>query len=129
MRISVLAAQHMAELPLGLVLTDEQVLRNLRDATRQYCGYASLTSGQTVNESALGGGAEPVDVDLTTSELALIRPLWLLYNERENGMALESSRSMGADPYGRSVAEVQASIQDYELRLPQLAFCSDFVTI
>ena len=64
----------------------------------------------------------PVDVDLTHSELAIIRPLWLLYIEHENAMALEASRSQGADPYGRSTPEVKQSILDYERSLPQLTF-------
>ena len=40
----------------------------------------------------------------------------------ENAMALEASRSQGADPYGRSTPEVKQSILDYERSLPQLTF-------
>ncbi|MFJ3685582.1 hypothetical protein [Pseudomonas sp. NPDC090208] len=129
MKLSDLAAQHMAELPIGLVLTDEQVLRSLRDATRFYSGYADLESGQEISASALGDGETDQDIDLTHSELSQIRPLWLLYMERENSTALEASRTMGADPYGRSVAEVQAAIADYERELPRQAFSFDFVSI
>lgn len=129
MRISVLAAQHMAVLPIGCILTDEQVERSLRDATRQYCGHADLASGQSVDDQALAGGVEGQDVDLTHGELSIIRPLWLLYLERENSMGLEASRTQGAELFGRSVAEVQMSIVEYETRLPQLAFVADMVTI
>lgn len=131
MKVSQLVEQYLAELPIGCVLTEEQIARHLRDAVRQYCGYARLTSAQSADtihsdiyaaDAAPGAVPEVVDVDLTHSELAIIRPLWLLYIEHENAMALEASRSQGADPYGRSTPEVKQSILDYELRLPQLTF-------
>lgn len=128
MKISQLVDQYFADLPIGCVLTEEQVTRHLRDAVRQYCGYARLTSAQSVDDvhSVLDdtSGATPVavDVDLTHSELAIIRPLWLLYIEKENSTALEASRSQGAELFGRAVSEVVQSILDYELRLPQLTF-------
>lgn len=129
MKISVLVAQHMAVLPIGCVLTEEQVERSLRDATRQYCGHADLESGTDVDGQALTGKEPGQDVVLNTSELSIIRPLWLLYMERENSTALEASRSQGAELFGRSVAEVQMSILEYEMRLPQLAFSAEWVTI
>lgn len=127
MKLSVLAAQYMAVLPIGCVLTDDQVLRSLRDATRFYCGHADLASGGSVSALALGEAGE--DVEVSESELSIIKPLWLLYMERENSTALEASRTQGAEVYGRAVSEVQASIIDYEARLPALAFCEDWVTI
>ncbi|QLG96716.1 hypothetical protein HZF02_32890 (plasmid) [Pseudomonas yamanorum] len=129
MKISELATQYMAVLPLGCVLTDDQVQRNLRTAVRFYCGFADLVSEEAVNGQALIGSDEAQDVTLSHGELALIRPLWDLYMERENSMALEASRSQGAELFGRTVAEVQMSIQEYEMRLPQLAFCEDWMTI
>jgi len=127
MNISQLVDQYVAELPIGCVLTEEQITRHLRDAVRQYCGYARLTSAQsldTVHSDLYTPGTDPVavDVDLTHSELAIIRPLWWLYIEKENGTALEASRSQGADPWGRAVAEVAQAITDYEARLPSLTF-------
>jgi hypothetical protein len=127
MKISQLVDQYVAELPIGCVLTEEQITRHLRDAVRQYCGYARLTSAQsldTVHSDLYTTDTVPsaVDVDLTHSELAIIRPLWLLYIEKENAMALEASRSQGADPYGRNTAEVTQSILEYEGSLPRLTF-------
>lgn len=127
MKVSQLVEQYIAELPIGCVLTEEQIGRNLRDAIRQYCGYARLTSAQsldTVHSDLYTADTLPVpiDVELTHSELAIIRPLWLLYIEKENSTALEASRSQGAELYGRTVSEVVQSILDYELRLPQLTF-------
>lgn len=127
MKLSVLAAQYMAVLPIGCVLTDDQVLRSLRDAVRFYCGHADLASGGSVGALALGEAGD--DVEVSESELSIIKPLWLLYMERENSTALEASRTQGAEVYGRAVSEVQASIIDYETRLPALAFCEDWITI
>lgn len=129
MKISDLAAQHMAQLPLGLVLTPEQVERSLRDAVRFYCGHADLESGDVVDARALINGDSTQDADLSHSEFSLIQPLWLLYLERENAMAMEASRSFGPEMVGRSVAEVVMGITDYESRLPMLAFQEDYVSI
>lgn len=129
MKISALVTQYMAVLPIGCLLLDEQILRSLRDATRQYAGLAVLESGQVIDETAQGGADGAQDIDLSPSELALIRPLWLLYMERENSMMLEASRTQGAELYGRTVSEVEAGISEYLSRLPLLAFSSDVVSI
>lgn len=129
MKSSLLVAQHMEVLPIGCVLLDDQVERSLRDATRQYCGYANLESEQVIDSMAQAVADSSQDIDLSLGELSVIRPLWMLLLERENSMALEASRSQGAEVFGRSVAEVQADIRDYETRLPLLAFSSDIVSI
>lgn len=116
MKLSQLVEQYLADLPIGCVLTEEQIARSLRNATRQFCGYAVLASAQSAGGP--GGG----DVDLSDSELAVIQPLWMLYMEKENAMALEASKSQGAELFGRSVSEVVPSILEYELALPRLAF-------
>lgn len=116
MKLSQLVEQYLADLPIGCVLTEEQIARSLRNATRQYCGYAVLASAQS--SDGLGSS----DADLSDSELAVIQPLWMLYMEKENAMALEASKSQGAELFGRSVSEVVPSILEYELALPRLAF-------
>lgn len=127
MKISQLVEQFIAVLPIGCVLDDVQITRHLRGAVRQYCGYARLANAQSadgvhtdIDVSETAEGAQ--DFDLTPSELSIIRPLWMLYLEKENGTALEASRSQGADPWGRPVAEVAMAITDYEQRLPSLTF-------
>ncbi|MBV4524313.1 hypothetical protein KVG88_30025 [Pseudomonas sp. SWRI74] len=129
MKISALVAQYVAVLPIGCILTEQQIERHLLSATRFYYGCADLASGEPVGADALIATNAAQDVDLSESELTLIRPLWDLYMEKENSMALEASRTQGAELFGRAVAEVQMSIQDYELRLPQMAFCEEWVTI
>lgn len=134
MKISQLVAQFFAVLPLGCVLDEEQVTRSLRKATRQYCGYAQLSSqtasdGTFTDIDATDTAVNAQDFDLSPSELAVIRPLWKLYIDEENALALEASRSQGADPFGRSASEVAAAIAEYEQRLPSLCFTFEIRSI
>ena len=67
---------------------------------------------------------------ITPSEWALIKPLYLLYVERENARALEASRMQGVDPYGRTVSEVQSDVERYENGdMPRIAFFQPSETI
>jgi hypothetical protein len=127
MKISQLVESYEAQLPIGCVLLTDQITRSLRDAVRQYCGYARLKNARDadgcyveIDASETATGAQ--DFDLTASELSIIKPLWHLYLERENATALEASRTMGAELFGRSTAEVGPAIEAYEARMPSLAF-------
>lgn len=62
---------------------------------------------------------------LSMGEWALIRPLFVLYTERENAMRLEASRTMGLDVYGRTAGEIAGDIAQMESPdgLPARAFC------
>jgi hypothetical protein len=61
---------------------------------------------------------------LSTGEWALIRPLFVLYTERENAMRLEASRALGLEVYGRMVSEISSDIERMESPegLPAKAF-------
>lgn len=124
MKVSQLVAQFFAVLPIGCALDEEQVTRNLREAITSYCGYRRLTDAQPELDAA---GAP--DFDLSDSELALIKPLWHLKNDRENASMFEASRSQGADPFGRSMAECDAAIEQYLLALPSKSFCFEVISI
>jgi hypothetical protein len=81
-----------------------------------------------------GSPLDPVDwvTDATVisqSEWAIIRPLFLLYVEREQAIHLEASRNFGVDVFGRSSAEIQQDIDLYEERLPNLAFSQPVITV
>lgn len=63
------------------------------------------------------------DSDITDGEWFVIRPLFMLYVERENARALEASKQLGVEVYGRTVDQVEADIRTYETQdLPRLAF-------
>lgn len=71
-----------------------------------------------------------ITTDVSNSEWAVIKPLFMLYVERENARALEASRNLGVDVYGRQVGEIQADIERYENGdLPRLAFSQSIETI
>lgn len=156
MRCSELLAAYLAELPLGVILTDEQISRHLKRAIRFYCGFATLVNAPSAFEQAQAAATaagllpplfpvpgqaihSPVsannllegdqDFDLSPSEYTLIRPLFELYVELEGAVGQESSRSVGIEQYGRSSAEVQAQITQAEEDMPKKAFYSAVVTI
>jgi hypothetical protein len=114
------------ERPAGNLLDDPTVLAQAVAATRFYAGYASIRS----REAAV----DPVpDIDGTTeisdSEWALIRPLFMLYAERETALQLEASRGMGIDPFGRTASEIAADIVQVEAEMPHRAFCQPILTV
>jgi len=102
----------------GLILDVADVLKQAVAAARQYLTWGDIAS--------IGdGGLDDVDehCDVTASEWGLIKPLVLLYVERENARALEASRGQGVDVYGRSVSEIEQAITQYEVTdLPRMAF-------
>ena len=112
--------------PVGVVIDDDQVLRQLIVATRFYAAYGHLN-----------GGTQPVsvfdditpDTEITQCEWGIIRPLFLLYVERETALQLEASRGFGVDVYGRTVSQISAEITQYESMMPYKAFCQPVVTV
>lgn len=102
------------------LLPEEAVLAQLLVAVGFYLGFANLDD----TARPLGG-----DTVLSDSEWALIRPLFLLYVERETALQLEATRGLGAEPFGRSSAEVAGEITAYEGQLPKLAFFHPVVSV
>lgn len=113
------------ERPAGNLLDDTQILAQALAAARFYAGFAAIVSQIVV--PAPTDVAESTEISL--SEWALIRPLFLLYLERENAIQLEASRGMGIDPFGRSSSEVQNDILQAEDAMPLKAFSQLVVTI
>lgn len=113
------------ERPAGNLLDDTQILAQALAAARFYAGFAAIVSQIVV--------PAPTDVadstEISLSEWALIRPLFMLYLERENAIQLEASRGMGIDPFGRSSSEVQNDILQAEEAMPLKAFSQLVVTI
>ena len=107
-------------------LLDPSILTDLaRAATRFYAGYAVLVEHID---------ADPIpeitgDTELTLSEWAIIRPLFLLYVERETALQLEASRGMGLDVFGRSVSEIAQEITAMEAELPHRAFVREIESV
>jgi hypothetical protein len=73
-----------------------------------------------------GSAIAPVDwIDDTTalaqSEWSVIRPLFILYVERENALYQEASRQAGLEVYGRSSSEIAIDIERVEADIPHRA--------
>ena len=125
--ISELAAEYAQEdRPAGIIIDDAQVVRQLIAATRRYAAYGALKHG-----------TEPVpefdditeDTELSLGEWGMIRPLFVLYVERETAVQLEASRAMGVEVFGRTVSEISAEITQYETMLPEKAFYQPVITV
>lgn len=113
------------ERPAGNLLDDAAVLAQAIAAARFYAGYAQLRAHSGVDPVPAIAG----DTAITTSEWALVRPLFILYAERETALQLEASRGMGIDPYGRSASEIAADIAQAEADMPRRAFFQPIVTV
>ncbi|HEX8590648.1 hypothetical protein [Pseudomonas sp.] len=59
MLLSAVVTAYFGALPLGIVLDEEQVTRNLKKAVRYYCGFATLANSPSAADVALA--ALPVD--------------------------------------------------------------------
>lgn len=116
-----------AERPIQL-LPVTQVLELALAATRFYVGFADLGAWQREAEAWLPvPPAVEAGTCLDESEWALIRPLLLLYVERETAFQLEASRGLGVEVFGRSTSEIAGEIAAYEAELPKRAFSQPFI--
>lgn len=139
--------------PVGLVVALEQVLQLAVDAFRYYAAYGQIASkarpgafedqsapavfgdiGAAANTGLIGNPPGPAvaagsDTVITLGEWAIIKPLFVLYVERENAIHLEATRGLGADPYGRSVSEVTADITLAEETAQTRAFFFPIFTV
>lgn len=108
------------ERPVGVLLDEKTVEAQMIAAVRAWAGFAGLACFDYAQKPAHEIAR---DTEITATEWARIRPLFLLYLEREQALQLEASRGMGIDPYGRSSSEIAAEIQQFEQDLPHQAFC------
>lgn len=121
------------ERPAGNLLDPDSVLAQAMAAASFYAGYAAITS-RIPAPVVFPALPAPVPVisgatEISESEWALIRSLFMLYVERETALQLEASRGLGMDVYGRSTAEVAGDITQMELELPARAFCRTIITV
>lgn len=105
---------------VGNILGDEAVLAQSIAATSFYAGYSALISEPDAIDA---------DTGITLSEWAVIRPLFILYVERESAIQLEASRGLGVDVFGRSTSEIASEITMLEADLPKKAFFQPIITI
>ncbi|MFA5920133.1 MAG: hypothetical protein WC856_02430 [Methylococcaceae bacterium] len=133
--VSDLVAKFAAERPIGGMLDDTVVLAQALAAVSYYSGWADLDTHLAI-PIAVPAPSPPTPYPAITantvvsvSEWALIKPLFLLYVERENSLYLEASRGKGVDVFGRASSEVSGDITQMELGFPHMAAYSPIVTI
>lgn len=112
------------ERPVGVTVGEDVVVAQCVAATRHYAGYAGLKA----NSFEVADDATQ-DTQITLSEWALIRPLFILLVEREVALNLEASRAFGADPYGRQSSEIELDIKDYLEQLPRKNFLQPILSL
>jgi len=114
----------------GLVIDMPDVTKAMLKAVRFYAGYAEVSYFFEQDPSVTPALTQLTDaVTLTTSEWAIIQPLFNAYADHENALRLEASRGLGVDVYGRSSSELSAEIKQLELDLPRKAFYQPFVGV
>ena len=96
-----------------------------------YAGYADLR--EHIDRAAIDPlalrQAVTVNTPVSYSEWAVIRPLFLLYVEREQATYIESTRGFGVDTFGRSVSEISTEISTLEAELARRAFSQPILTV
>ena len=120
------------ERPTGVMFDPENVTALAVAAVVFYRGFALLDEHwERLVKNANDPPTEDIDedIELTDSEWALIRPLFLLYLERETAYLIEASRGQGVDVYGRSVAEILGDIATVEQEMAHRAFCYPIVSV
>lgn len=102
------------------ILAPDSVTAQAVAAVSYYAGYSSLTAG----DADIGAST-----DITVSEWAEIRPLFLLYVERETALHMEATAMLGASGLGRSSSEVAGDISQYEADYPRKVFFFEAFTV
>lgn len=114
------------ERPVSVVLDPATVLAQAVVAAKYYAGFAELITNDGV-EPPLPAITE--NTELSNSEWSVIKPLFVLYIERESAIHQEASRGLGLDVFGRSTSEIAQDIANLELNMPMNAFYQPIVTV
>lgn len=130
---------HAERASAGLLLDEAETLALAVSASRYYAAYGtikSLSKNDVLQGAPIPGQPVPApldpepeivaalpaknlgfvtgDTDISMGEWAIIKPLFLLYVERDNATRLEASRGLGVDVFGRSVSEVAQEVERME---------------
>lgn len=112
----------------AVILSSEQVTALAVASVRLFAGYSDLENHMGATDDVVASlGAE--DIHVTVSEWCLIRPLFMLYVERESALQMEATGMQGVNGYGRSSAELGVEINQFEKDLQQWASSSVAFTI
>lgn len=125
MNIGEIVGQFLAEeRNVAVLLSESQVNALAIAAVSYYCGYTDLSG---VPNTDLGDINQ--DTPIGIAEWALIKPLFLLYVERETALQIEATGMQGVNGYGRNSSEVNSEISRLEETFPQRASFQPALTI
>jgi hypothetical protein len=116
------------ERPTSLLLDTAAIEAQCIAAVNYYSGFADLMVHKELESDDPSRDIDTM-TDVSVSEWAVIKPLFMLYVERETAFQLEAPRGMGIDVFGRSTSEISSEIMQVEAALPRLAFSHDIVTV
>jgi hypothetical protein len=120
------------ERPTGVMLDPVSVTAQAIAAATFYRGFALLEEHWgRLEDDPLAPPLMELDGNtlLTDSEWALIKPLFLLYVERETALMLEASRGLGVDVFGRATSEIAGDITAIEQEMAHRAFVYPAFTV
>lgn len=112
------------ERSVAVLLSESQVEALAKAAVSFYGGYADLASCPNTTLSDI-----TPELEITISEWAVIKPLFLLYVERETALQIEATGMQGVTGYGRNSSEVNGEISNLEREFPQKASCYGAITV
>ncbi|MBK5646835.1 hypothetical protein [Acinetobacter proteolyticus] len=125
MKLGAIVEQFLAEeRSVAVLLPESQVQALAVAATAFYCGYSDLAS---VPKTQLGDIT--LEAVISIAEWAVIKPLFLLYVERETALQTEATGMQGVGGFGRNSSEVNIEISNLEREFPQKATCVAVITI
>lgn len=125
MLLSSIVSQFLAEeRNVAVLLADTQVEALAIAATGFYSGYADLTAAPNTTLADITG-----NVDISASEWAIIKPLFLLYVERETALQTEATGMQGVNGFGRNSSEVNSDIARVEETFADRAACQAVITV
>lgn len=125
MNINQIVNQFLAEeRNVAVLLSESQVQALAIAAVGFYCGYSSLDSIPNTRLVDI----KP-DTEITISEWVLIKPVFLLYVERETALQTEATGMQGVTGFGRNSSEVNSDISRLEETFGDRASCRGVITI
>lgn len=106
------------------ILPPESVMAQAVAAALFYEGFATLDNLEPGTDEVNG------DLEVTASEWAEIRPLFMLYVERESALQMEATGILSSGGgFGRSSSEVGGEIAQLEADFPRRVFFQPIVTV
>ena len=121
----------MLERPDNVILEPEQVEAQAVNAVIFYAGFADLKEylDRLELDPLAARQAVTINTPVSYSEWALLRPLFLLYVERDQALYIESTRGFGVDTFGRSTSEIAGEISALEADMARRAFSFPAFTV